>query len=192
MTPTGPLRLAGYSLGGCPAYAVALAMTKKGRSVEFVALLDAWWSPARVRLAPKSRGRSMEEISRKLAGYLGRHPKLLWLLSGLRRPLKLLRPIGGVMGVPLPGRDDVLMQRLLDLWQEWCCRELRSLSAPVFLFRADNSSEDYGWSEHCPNLAITPVSGDHFTMFEEPNLQTLAEVFISSAREPLSTLNRWR
>jgi hypothetical protein len=134
----------------------------------------------------------MEEISRKLTGYLGRHPKLLWLLTGLRRPLKLLRPISGVMGVPLPGRDDVLMQRLLDLWREWCCRELHNLSVPVFLFRADNSVKDYGWNEYCPNLAIIPVPGDHFSIFEEPNLQTLTEKFISSMREPLSTLNRYR
>jgi hypothetical protein len=135
----------------------------------------------------------MEEIMRNLAGYLGRHPKLLGLLSGLRRPLKLLRPpISGVMGIPLPGRDDVLMQRLLDLWQEWCCRELHNLSVPVFLFRANNSSQDYGWNEHCPNLAIIPVPGDHFSMFEAPNLQALTEIFISSARAPLATLNRYR
>ena len=119
----GPLQLAGYSQGGQLAYATALALSRAGRSVGFVGLLDKYSDiPFRDKRPPKTS--ILSGVLRLASRYIGatvRGLKDLYHSGGVREPrcLHALAPMPRARGtkkaanvhrairtpaVPRPGR----------------------------------------------------------------------------------------
>jgi thioesterase domain-containing protein/acyl carrier protein len=185
----GPLQLAGYSQGGQLAYATALALSRAGRPVAFVGLLD---STVVVPAAPKISimRRALRFIRLGTARIsivffvwrLCRGPaerrKLLMSITRFGRPL-----FRGRRGAQL---DLAIQLRLFsEMWGAWFSKNgpARSLHSPVFLFRCgDPDIPDLGWQACCSDLTIVPVAGDHHTMFDAEHAGSLITRFAAAVR----------
>jgi amino acid adenylation domain-containing protein len=195
--PSGPLMLAGYSLGGHIAYLVAQTLLSAGRSICFLGILDTGTEPIFLphfkgmqrlynhlrTLMNAVRGRNVDGA---VAGYTARR-----LTSDHRR--WILRIAARFAHVRLPVRISYQLSHHLqkelqrELVQSWLVRAVSltgQLDVPTVVFRSDHDRGDYpddlGWRKRCSNLTIMPVSGSHLTMFEQPNLDILCGRFIST------------
>jgi thioesterase domain-containing protein/acyl carrier protein len=172
----GPVRLAGHSLGGLLAYVSALTLSRAGRRVEFVGLLD---SGVRMNNMPNrhyksARVRLVHAHWRQCCGPVERR-KLLTLLA---QNDVLFRGAGGVRL-----NKYIQMRLFAELWDDWFAKNGRSqrLDAPVFLFRSDCPGPR-GWKDCCSDLTVIPVAGDHFTMFDTEHLEGLVTSFVTAAQ----------
>jgi thioesterase domain-containing protein/acyl carrier protein len=172
----GPVRLVGYSLGGPLAYVSALTLSRAGRRVEFVGLLD---SGVRMNNMPNrhyksARVRLVHAHWRQCCGPVERR-KLLTLLA---QNDVLFRGAGGVRL-----NKYIQMRLFAELWDDWFAKNGRSqrLDAPVFLFRSDCPGPR-GWKDCCSDLTVIPVAGDHFTMFDMEHLEGLVTSFVTAAQ----------
>jgi thioesterase domain-containing protein/acyl carrier protein len=216
----GPLLISAYSQGGQLAFASALALSKAGRRIEFVGLLDT------VLKGPSivTRERSGPE---RYKGVLG---GVLWLgarwFSGTilgkkngrdgstrmrafwglwarcrgpverRRLLRLITRFGRLLFRGPGGvRLDMLIQMMLweSMWSAWI--EQQRLQAPfdwpVFLFRSHDPGEpDLGWGLVFSNLKIVPVDGGHQSMFDAEHLNGLVMKFEAAFRQTNSVESR--
>jgi thioesterase domain-containing protein len=95
-------------------------------------------------------------------------------------------------GLPLPVRlryhldNHMRREQQLALAQSWqTVLAARHSSVPTILFRSDahgaEFSENLGWRTLCSDLTIVPVSGDHHSMFDPPNVAMLCDRFLSTA-----------
>jgi thioesterase domain-containing protein len=195
--PLGPLLLAGYSLGGHVAYLAAEALVSAGRSIRFLGILDTGTEspPA----SPISGARRLyhqlqtllsaiprKNVDAALAGYIARR----LTSTNRRRILQIAVPFARVrlpVRLSYQLRHHLQKELQLNLVQSWLSRSpsiTPQLDVPTVLFRSDDDladySDDLGWRKLCPNLTITPVLGNHHTMFETPNLEILCDRFISA------------
>jgi acyl-coenzyme A synthetase/AMP-(fatty) acid ligase/thioesterase domain-containing protein/acyl carrier protein len=187
--PDGPIFLAGYSLGGEIAYAVAMALSSVGRTIAFLGVLDTNIStdePTSGRWQRVTAAVRRGESASVIASYLSR-----WF-SHLSGPLRL-RLIVRFCRARLPGdlgfylhwhiRRSVLTH-LVKTWWTQIPSPIPQLHVPATLFRSTkhraDASDDLGWREICPNIAVIPVDGDHYTMLETPNLEELSARFTTS------------
>ena len=195
--PSGPLMLAGYSLGGHIAYLAAQTLLSAGRSICFLGILDTGTEPIFIphfkgmqrlynhlrTLMNAIRGRNVDGA---LAGYTARR-----LTSAHRR--WILRIAVRFAHVRLPVRISYQLSHHLqkelqrELVQSWLLRAVSitgQLDVPTVVFRSDHEggdeSDDLGWRKRCSNLTIMPISGSHLTMFEQPNLDILCGRFVST------------
>jgi thioesterase domain-containing protein/acyl carrier protein len=195
--------LAGYSQGGQLAYATAIAMERAGRPVKFLGLLDsAAQGPepevstsgilkstadslrigkaifaAKMRKSKSSPGASRIRI----VGWLWPFRREISERRKLYRRVKRLSQIfcfgpGGV-------RLSVFIQMRLfwELWLTWLKQNGTSKLAhtPAFLFRAEDAeASDLGWTSSCLHLTVVPVTGNHYTMFDEQHLKSLINQFV--------------
>lgn len=188
--PTGPLRLAGYSIGGYVAYACARAFEEQGRPVECVAILDA---PAkfsfdmplsmrlRRRLARLSSFNAREASSKFLAKFLI-GPRMLPRL----RSFSLNRRVPRRLHLEVLLRRNLRMQLTLRMLTPWW-REISEppvpLPAPSFLFRSEEhlaqERDDLGWRSYFPDLEVVHVEGSHIGMLD-PGNGPLREAFLAA------------
>jgi thioesterase domain-containing protein/acyl carrier protein len=200
----GPVCLAGYSQGGQLAYASALALTRAGRPVEFVGLLDSvaqhyseFASPevGVIRRALLLLNRCIRAVLRGTNLFHDARIRLvvaLWrlcrgpaerrrLLMRVARAGMLFRGAGGVR------LDHHIQMRLFaELWSAWLGQNCRSqsLHSPVFLFRSgDPGPSDHGWAAYCSDLTVAPIAGHHFTIFDAEYLDGLITRFVAARRE---------
>jgi thioesterase domain-containing protein/acyl carrier protein len=173
----GPVRLVGYSLGGPLAYVSALTLSRSGRRVEFVGLLDSG-----VRMRGKNihnkgaRVRLVRALWRQCRGPVEQR-KLLMLLA---QNDVLFRGAGGVVL-----NNYLRMLLFAELWGNWFAQNGRSqrLDSPVLLFRADRPGPpDRGWKDCCSDLTVIPVAGDHITMFDAEHLEGLVTRFVTAVQ----------
>ena len=190
--PTGPLRLAGYSMGGHLAYACALAFQAEGRQVERLVLLDA---PADMEaFSPPLNDRLRERIGRLLSFEL--LPGLASLIAKFattERGLPLLRRMTRFRKTRLPLNfhhylhRKLTMQLLLRMFMPWwrtMAHPSPPFAAPSFLFRSEElqhfRDEDLGWSEYCLDLTVVRVAGSHHSMFDPRNSGPLRAAFLEA------------
>jgi thioesterase domain-containing protein len=197
-----PLRLAGSSQGGQLAYAAALSLSRTGRAVGFVGLLDTSSDVSLGQAPPlgsilshafRYAGKYIKAVVRGGIGKGQTRKRVFWTLWRLRRGpgqrRKLLifiarwgrllfRSSGGVI------LDwEIQMALFAELWSAWIRKNgpARSLHSPVFLFRSDDpGSPDLGWEALCSDLTVVPVGGGHLTMFDEEHVGRLVTRFASA------------
>ncbi len=195
--PRGPYRLGGWSIGGVLAYAMAQELRQGGEEVELLALFDS--------LAPVlSRGEERAEIveiddslllaglARDLAGLSGRPVTLAPAeLAGLDPEVGLARVIERVREAgALPA--GVTAEQIGRLWRVFranvrAVRAYRPAPVPagtteVALFvthgnpERDSLGADLGWGKLVGGgLAVSELSGDHYSLLREPVVQELAD-----------------
>jgi thioesterase domain-containing protein/acyl carrier protein len=203
----GPLQVAGYSQGGQLAYATALALSRAGRSVGFVGLLDSTSDVPSGQASPKTS--ILSGVLRLASRYIGATVRglkdlyhsggvrirvvfMLWrLCRGPAERRKLLMFIVR-FGHPLfrgPGgvKLDLKIQMKLfsEMWGAWSAKNApaHSLHSPVFLFRSgDPGTPDLGWQSCCSDLTIVPVVGTHHTIFDAEYVSDLITRFGAAVR----------
>lgn len=200
----GPLQLAGYSQGGQLAYATALALSRAGRSVRFVGLLDSASDVPSQQASLKISG--LSDALRLASQYIGATVRDrkdsgdarmrvvfgLWRLCrgpAQRRTLLMFIARFGRLLFHGPGgvRLDLFIQMKLfsELWGAWFAKnaQAHSLHSPVFLFRSsDPGIPDLGWQAYSSDLTIVPVAGSHHTMFDAENMCGLITRFAAAVR----------
>lgn len=195
--PTGPIRLAGYSLGGFIAFETARELMARGREFAFLGLIDTDlsiatdasatrrnWAGEMARLwQGQGRGGGVNGIAMVLARMLTTRPFAPLLRHLSRRP-----------PVSLPGDLDLHLRRALNLWlmgrltQAWRRRHGAPRPLPgvaLTLFRSAHPrpaelSEAMGWETLCAAPRVVHVPGTHYTMFDPPYLATLRQAFAES------------
>ncbi|WP_161557457.1 thioesterase domain-containing protein [Acidisarcina polymorpha] len=179
--PVGPLRIAGYSIGGRVAYAVALAFQHEGRDDLRVAILDA---PAISEPSGPSRGKKLHSLISNVLDFRVREVLASVIAKGLTKVTfrPVLQLLSRFRSVPLIFRFDgylhpkITMQMELQLARPWWSAITRSncfLTAPVFLFRSRDydsvGNDDLGWTDFCSDCKVFRVPGDHQTMLQTDN-----------------------
>jgi thioesterase domain-containing protein/acyl carrier protein len=203
----GPLQLAGYSQGGQLAYVTALALTRAGRQVEFVSLLDSTlWDPSPpasqksslIKLIKDFMALARPHIAARIRGRRNVYPpgdaririvRRLWELRGPTERRKLLMLIVRFGRVLFHGPGGVTLDLIIqiqlfsEMWGEWLAQNhtSTSLHTPVLLFRSKAPGiPDLGWASICSNLTVVPVTGDHHTMFGPDHLEELITRFAAA------------
>jgi thioesterase domain-containing protein len=202
--PEGPLMLAGYSMGGFIAYAVAGKLAEAGRTVRCVALLDASNLGAAAGnaesggLVRKSFDRH-EELHQIVAGFQSGIPGNVLARSVVRRLTsprwRWLEPMAiRVSNMRLPwdfgyylrGHLRIgLLERIIARHRANFAPRPALAGVPLLLFRSDAHGEadgDMGWTGYGQSVSVVPVVGDHFNMFDQPHLDVLAGRFMDAIR----------
>jgi thioesterase domain-containing protein len=191
-SPLGNLRIMGYSIGGCLAYACARALEDKGRSVLRVAILDA---AANIERVPMSRAQRLKLRLRDVAKvrFRGALASIIAKLLTREKSLPLLRRLSRFRHTPLPfdfGRylhQKLTMQLELRVFRGWWDRMKPPeslLQAPTYVYKSedfdDYQREDLGWESFCQDCTVIRVAGDHGSMLHTENngplLRSLVEV----------------
>ena len=203
----GAIALAGYSMGGDVAYAVAESLGRRGRSVSVLCILDTNTTgrepepPPRGRIERRSplarlfqifsRGVWNELVAAMLPAKVVARPSVQTLLRGLL-----------VFRWALPQNVDFFLSRHLSEalvrahHDEWIRNGPTSrLDAPIVLFRSEQSEnsglpDDLGWGLRTRDLKIVNVRGSHFTMLSRENNAILREEFIRTVTASLRDGNK--
>ena len=198
-SPTGGLRLAGYSFGGTMAYAVAASLAASGRRIDRLGLLDAPANPHVSttplslhgrwnRLAAAIRdGELQREICGTIAGVALRtgNSRLLLALGHLRR-FNLPFDIQAHLNKPITCR---LRENLLLVLIDRLQAEKPRLDVPAVLFRSTqqhvvDAASDLGWKKHLPALQVIDLPGDHHTVIKPENVAPLCTAFVQAMGDP--------
>jgi thioesterase domain-containing protein/acyl carrier protein len=177
LQPHGPYFLVGYSLGGLVAFESARLLSAAGESTAFLGIID---SPA-----PNSTDRvSFPDLVRL---HSERLQKLPWrerppyisnavrrFLVGLARRRKIRNTL---LVKKLVEKDDFAAMRLASR-----SYQPGIFSGPATIFRVTEKDWFIKWDPTAGwqslilnNLCYIDVPGDHLTVMEEPNIQTLAD-----------------
>ncbi|WP_051319335.1 non-ribosomal peptide synthetase, partial [Chitinimonas koreensis] len=176
LQPDGPVRLAGWSMGGVVAFELARQLEARGRSVEWVALLDAP-SPAELAAEPAPQW-PLGEYLADLA-LTGGQPlpldagRIERLLAEPQRDAHAIAAARAAGLIPETMSDALLRQRLaVFAAHRQAMRDYRpaaAIDAPLALLRAADAPAgaraacDWaGWSRG--GLTVTEVPGDHYGM----------------------------
>ena len=157
--PTGPLVLAGWSVGGVLAHAIAGRLVAAGRPVAGLSIVDS--------LATRTgadRARLRAEAARLRTGA---DPELT-AAYGL---------------APDHGDADGLLDHWAHLLDLVAAYEPELVAVPARLFAARDNPGDLpdrivaSWSGLCGGLTVVPVPGNHLTVLRPPAVDALAAVF---------------
>jgi nonribosomal peptide synthetase DhbF len=193
--PDGPVWLMGYSFGAYCSYAVATELSKNGREVAFVGLLDPSAPtelPEEVAPIPvgwsffHTVGRQLRAISQGMFARVAALVAVRLLNSRLGKPVLAL---ARRMRNPRPSSrfayylnyylNASTRQAAMKHWYKTVEKELLPLSAPAFLFRSqDHSAEepgDLGWGRHFKSVSTINLTGFHYTIFDPPHLESLCD-----------------
>ncbi|ODP98165.1 hybrid non-ribosomal peptide synthetase/type I polyketide synthase [Salinivibrio sp. SS2] len=189
--PHGPYRLAGWSFGGIVAYEMAYQLTQQSLEVEACILIDSY------KPTTRKEAMSAQEIRHHFyADVIGRFPQLTQadtpdlstdssLCTHLSAAFSQIVAIGDVT------TDSV--QRLLDIYRHNLSAMLSYVvpnlhSVPTTLIAASHNNHldfmsyqdpkiarctHHGWKDYC-DLTLHHVSGDHYTLLQEPHVNQLA------------------
>ncbi len=179
--PHGPYRLLGHSMGGMVAFEMANRLLGAGQQVDLLALVDTIVPEAG---DPPSTQQALRWFCEDLAGLTGRRPpRLDPTLGDLPEPTRMARLLDALRAAGLvPAEVDVtFLRRRLAVFTAnatamWTYQPSRPHPGTLTLIRARQSADtSAGWSALCDRLDDHVVSGDHFTVWAEPNLPRLAE-----------------
>ena len=203
--PKGPYAVAGFSLGGVVAMAIAEELHARGESTDFVALVDSvppWSVPV---LTPFTSPRRLARFSRTLVGRVQearrRYRGLPALLSRIRsavsrgamrwgpRLLEREHRIDEMFGGLEAAWTDGDRQRALQYFDAVWRHGFRRMSIDIVLFRValdpfeGPHEEDLGWSRVTTGtIAIEPLPGIHEDVLTPAGARTLASRLESHLR----------
>ena len=188
--PTGPLRIAGYSLGGTVAFETAHLLAARGREIAFLAILDNNIAPSvssrcvtsrrfgtRIVRVLRDPGHERETIISKCAEALARHvstPRLRPLLRNIAKRSGHVVPSG--VRFLLRGKLwEALQIRAFAAWRATADKRPLAIGATLFVSEEPRPGvpDDLGWSGLVSPLRIIHVSGDHRGMIRDPNRPAL-------------------
>jgi amino acid adenylation domain-containing protein len=162
-TFSGPLCLCGHSLGGLLAMQLAAQLSRAGREVRWVFLLDAW--------VPRSRWARMRKRFAEL-----------WQQSWSER-WRWVCARQWVRPTPrrLPNLDGG--ERLMMTFNEQIPRWVPSrYEGNVMLFRCDlnmfgpkQAPDALGWDKFCSKLTVLSVPGNHLQILNEPTVSLIVK-----------------
>jgi len=203
-SPSGSLRLAGYSFGGCAAFEAAQHLINGGRSVRFLGIIDAplvsglgsrehntqktFWCKWSARLRRKINAVRSEGLS--LVGRVAARELLgKYCSSDLRR-----RRVLSMMKRVQPCREIFLRRLLLKYFRLKAIKDWRPvyLRGAVFLaISQDHAHSIDRWKCLCPYGLIVRLPGRHLQVFEPRSLEVLMPAFEEAAHnavfgEPLT------
>jgi len=185
---SGPYMLGGWSMGGLIAFEMACQLPQQGQQVTLVVLFDS--------ITPYSaRFKQENEQAMQVANFgfhLGLPPTELTNVSDQllnldeESQLKHLFKLAERSGIFLKGFNLTPLHHLFKVYRSnneaVLAYRPRACSAPLVLFRAAETMADkladttYGWSHLAEgSLEIEVVTGNHFTMLEEPHVSLLAQ-----------------
>jgi acyl-CoA synthetase (AMP-forming)/AMP-acid ligase II/thioesterase domain-containing protein/acyl carrier protein len=160
--PTGPVLLGGYSFGGVLAFAVARELTRRGRPVAGIYLVDS--------VAPVTR-RGPTTLVQQL-----RYVRMRAAVAARRWRDR----IGG------DGLDASRATKDANL-TAWSRYRPSSWSGPATLLRTDapTTFQPGDWHDIAPSLRVVPIPGDHDTCVRDPLAAVLAEQLDAAIRRDL-------
>ncbi|HKG79077.1 MAG TPA: thioesterase domain-containing protein, partial [Pyrinomonadaceae bacterium] len=174
-----------WSMGGLVAFEMACQLQRQGQQVGLVALFDS--------ITPRFRQENEEAMHvASFAFHLGLSPAEManvseQLLSFSEEiQLKHLFELAQSKGIFPKGFNLAQLHHLFKVYRSNNEAALayrpQACSAPLALFRAAETMDEglrdttYGWSQLAEgSLEIEVVTGDHFTMLEEPHVSLLAQ-----------------
>ncbi len=186
--PDGAIVLAGYSLGGDFAYAVADRLSKRGRRISSLLVLDT--DAEHYNLGPPPERRGLAQRFSTLCRLVGNRD---WgtIAEAILTPSIVTGPVGlQALRFLLSFRFRANSHFMFRL--SWHLRSMlvqfhrgawirhappTRLSVPVVLFRSEEGGVDLGWYARAENLTIVPVAGDHVGMLDRENSDVLVTEF---------------
>ncbi|WP_158811713.1 AMP-binding protein [Beijerinckia sp. L45] len=194
-SPTGPIRLAGYSLGGAVGYEVALRLISRSRQIEWFAAIDANVAPGRLTHHAMPVWRTIRSVSgllRRKQSFAQRACQLfaLWAASSRDRHIlqrlarskaRLRLPESAIFALNMEICEALQMQAL----KKWItAHKAIRLSTKIYVFRSKESrhgvGRDLGWSRHFEEVVVRNVEGNHVTMLRLPYRAELCAQFIKT------------
>lgn len=167
---TGPVALAGVSLGGYVALEAALQLRARGREVALLVLFDAAGPQGRA----EHRGLARARVHFRLARREGWHVPVRRKVREWATARRSTRP------------DDVVVARL-DAYADATERAVRSyrpgrFEGTMVVLRAQDSPFDrpdiaateFGWAGVATRVDVVDVPGGHVSMLEEPHVRAVA------------------
>ncbi|MFC7614735.1 thioesterase domain-containing protein [Actinokineospora soli] len=190
--PHGPYRLGGWSFGGVLAYETAHVLTALGETVGQVVMIDS--------ILPRRTGAA--EDAALLVGRFARFAEHVERTYGvpIELPADLAErdedaQIGWVMGRlgAIPGIGEAVLRHQYTSYVDARVAERyrpRPYAGPVVLLRATDphpltttldprylrTDDTLGWDEHCADLTVRKVPGDHLSMIDPPHVSELARL----------------
>ena len=169
--PHGPYLLIGQCQGGYIAFEITRQLERQGERVAMLGMLDVWPEE-------NTRYRSM------FFAHQYAHSLLTWFRRRARN--------GTIAGTtPQQNRNGAAIALAHGagtgnpLWRiYWPGRDFKPevVSAPIVVFRGSEQplyrirDKEMGWGKRTTGpVEVVAISGDHFTMLREPNVQTLAD-----------------
>lgn len=170
--PEGPYYLCGYSFGGLLAYEIARQLLCQGKTIGSLLLVDTYNTPNSwfVPLAPHRR------LQRHLENLLALKPRDQ--LTYIRQKLLPHQPKRGSAAY-LFAAANTHLEALTALYRPQPYPGLATLfkatKPPSKQFVQPTLSDPcLGWSDLIEHLQIETIASDHFGLFQEPDLLTLA------------------
>jgi thioesterase domain-containing protein len=196
--PRGPIRIVGFSIGGHFGYAAALRLQGMGREIAGFCTIDTFMmvSPE-LSEGWKSRhlAEGLELLREQRFGEFARFVRsrfwrALFRLAGSRLS-SLLQRFSSGRRPSVPAFDPIFerelsVRLLIQAVAPWIAsldREPVELKAPAVLLRTGRTaSDDPAWRRRCPNIEIFEIPGQHHTLFEAENFNSLREAFLTGTR----------
>jgi arthrofactin-type cyclic lipopeptide synthetase C len=165
--PTGPYRIAGWSLGGTIALAIAHELLGNDKQVVFVGLIDSYIRPIKKSEAELSD----DDIASDCILFFSRlHKKNSTEVDG-STPVAVASDLHGYLDA------------YRFLYKLAVRHTAQPLPIPVHLYKATQSNySDNDWSELLPNLQQSEIQGDHWSILSDGNCATLAEKMTNAIR----------
>jgi thioesterase domain-containing protein len=185
---SGPYVLGGWSMGGLVAFEMACQLQRQGQQVALVALFDSIAPYAARFIRENEQARQVANFAFHLGLPLTELANVSEQLLSLdeEAQLKHLFKLAQRTGIFPKGFDLTQLHHLFKVYRSNNEAALayrpRACSTPLVLFRAAETMEKeltdttYGWSHLAEgSLEIEAVTGNHFTMLDEPHVSLLAE-----------------
>ena len=185
--PDGPYRLGGWSMGGVVALEIAQQLSRAGRSVEQLALIDLMEPPGPADTTGIDDAVLMSWFGRDIAGLAGTawlpDPETFRTADGRKAALDLLYSEARRLSV-LPSEVDIdtldgIFGRFARNFRALLSYAPQPYDGPVRFFRArDGSALDTvaAWSALFPAECLAvDIPGDHYTVMRQPHLRLLAD-----------------
>jgi thioesterase domain-containing protein len=195
--PHGPIYIIGVSLGGHIGYAIGLHFQAMGREIAGLCAIDSymmassgpsagWKGLALEQGFELLRKRRIGELTRFLRSKFWRFFIRLagGRLSGLIQRLSSSSWLPSVSAFDPIFEEELNMRLLIRETAPWIGsldREPVALKAPAILLRTRLiAGDDAAWRRRCPDIAILEIPGQHHTLFEQENVDSLHKAFINA------------
>jgi thioesterase domain-containing protein len=195
--PRGPVYVVGLSLGGHIGYAIGLHFQAMGREIAGLCAIDSfmiassgpsagWKGRALAQGFELLRKRRIGEFARFLRSKLWRALARLagGRLSGLIQRLSSSSRLPSMTAFDPIFEEELSMRLLIQATAPWIGsldREPVALKAPAILLRTRlTADDDAAWRRRCPGIAIFEIPGQHHTLFERENVNSLHKAFIDA------------
>jgi amino acid adenylation domain-containing protein len=186
--PNGPYRIGGISFGGIVAYEVAQQLRASGAEVAFVGLMDAILPENGVRYRIGQCARLLALPFRDMVRVAAKHAyRRVAALFGARPKSEFTRYDNHEKLAPI----DDLRQEAYARAAERYVAQIRPVTGNVDvelivagrrLANDPLQAPDCGWRSRVPSVHVHCLDCDHLGLVEEPNVASVAEIFLESMR----------